>query len=496
MLRKMLFPRYLRNLNMARFSEADGEPGFVEMVAQYFDRAATYTNIPEDSLQIIKVPDATLKMNLPFLRDDGTYDYVQAFRCHHSRHRLPAKGGTRISEHVDQDEVEALATLMSFKLAVVEVPFGGAKGGIKMNPKLYSKNETERIIRRYTLEMAKYNFIGSAIDVPGPDVGTNTWHMDIMADTYKTLFGHKDIDHMGVVTGKSIVAGGINGRGESTGLGVYYCIRNILTRDEYVDLRNKHGLTEGMADKKVIVQGFGAVGYWACHFLVEEGAKVVGVQEYNGCLYNPNGIDIFALKEHLSLGNGVIGHPDLVPGSSILDRECDILIPAALEKALNKHNCEGIKAKLIAEGGNGVSTVNADRVFEQNNICVIPDILCNAAGVTCSYLEWLKNLEHKQPGRLVTKWEEKSKKHLLLDIERAFKEQGYNIDLSNLSRTSVKGPSDLDLVYTGLDKIMSVAMRGTVKTSMEKGVSMRMAVYINSIIRIYKNFENTGLTLK
>ena len=481
---------------MARFSDVEGEPGFVEMVQQYFDRAASYTNISADALNVIKVPDSTLKMNIPFLRDDGTYETVQAFRCHHSRHRLPAKGGTRISEFVDQDEVEALATLMSFKLAVVEVPFGGAKGGIKMNPRLYSKNETERIIRRYTLEMAKYNYIGSSIDVPGPDVGTNTWHMDMMLDTYKTLFGHTDIDHMGVVTGKSIISGGINGRNESTGLGVYYCIRNILDRDEYEEIRKQYGLQRGLDGKKVIVQGFGAVGYWASHFLVEDGAKIIGVQEYNGCLYNPNGIDIFALKDHLSKGQGVDGHPDRVDDMSILDRECDILIPAALEKALNKHNCESIKAKLIAEGGNGVSTVNADRVFEQRNICVIPDILCNAAGVTCSYLEWLKNLEHKQPGRLVTKWEEKSKKYLIAEIEKSFKEQGFNIDLSGLSKTAVKGPSDLDLVYTGLDKIMSVAMRQTVATSIQKDVSMRMAVYINSINRIFKSFENVGLTLK
>lgn len=496
MLRKLITRNPLRKVRMAQFSEVDGEPGFVEMVQQYFDRAASYTNISEDALNVIKVPDSTLKMNLPFLRDDGTYDTVQAFRCHHSRHRLPVKGGTRISELVDQDEVEALATLMSFKLAVVEVPFGGAKGGIKMNPKLYSKNETERIIRRYTLEMAKYNFIGSAIDVPGPDVGTNSWHMDMMQDTYKTLYGHSDIDHMGVVTGKSITAGGINGRNESTGLGVYYCIRNVLSREEYVETRKQYNLEEGLEGKKVIIQGFGAVGYWASHFLVEDGAKIIGVQEYNGCVYNPNGIDIVALKDHLSKGQGVTGHPDLIPDKAILDRECDILIPAALEKALNKHNCESVKAKLIAEGGNGVSTVNADMVFEQKNICVIPDILCNAAGVTCSYLEWLKNLEHKQPGRLVTKWEEKSKKQLIMEIEKSFREQGYNIDLSGLSKTARKGPSDLDLVYTGLDKIMSVAMRQTAATSTQKGVSMRMAVYINSINRIYKSFENTGLTLK
>lgn len=497
----MLANRFLRGLKLTKtsfkpFSMIEGEPGFSEMVIEYFDRAAKMTNIPEDALKLIKAPETTLKMNIPFIKDDGTYDYVEAYRCHHKRHRLPCKGGTRLSEAVDLDEVEALATLMSFKLAIVEVPFGGAKGGIKADPKKFSKTEMERIIRRYTIEMVKYNFMGSAIDVPGPDVGTGNWHMDVMADTYKTMYGHKDIDHMGVVTGKSIVAGGINGRNESTGLGVFYCIRNVLEKDEYDSLRKRHDIEKGIKGKKVIVQGFGAVGYWASKFLVEEGALIIGIQEFNGCVYNPNGIDIEAFRSHLSKGDGVNGYVDHIHDVSILNRECDILVPAALEQALNKYNCEGIKARIIAEGGNGVSTLNADKVFEQNNILVIPDILCNAAGVTCSYLEWLKNLEHKQPGRLVTKWEEKSKKKLIKEIQNSFNNQGYKIDLSNLSETHIKGPSDLDLVYTGLDKIMSVAMRQSVATSIQKDCSLRMAVFVNSINRIYKSYSNAGLALK
>lgn len=496
----------LRKLNKAHrilsirpqmaFSNVQGEPGFSEMVIDYFDRASKYTNIPNDMLKIIKYPDSTLKLNIPFVKDDGTYDFVEAYRCHHKRHRLPCKGGTRISPHVDLDEVEALATLMSFKLATVEVPFGGSKGGLKMDPRNYSKSETERIMRRYTIEMAKYNYIGSAVDVPGPDVGTNTWHMDIMADTYKTLYGFHDIDHMGVVTGKSIVSGGINGRNESTGLGVYYCIRNVFEKEEHEPIRQNYDISQGLENKTAIVQGFGAVGYWASHFLVKDGVKIIGVQEYNGCVYNENGIDIDALKEHLAQGNGVIGHPDMIDNKTVIERECDILIPAALEKALNKHNCEQIKAKVIAEGGNGVSTVNADKVFEQKGILVIPDILCNAAGVTCSYLEWLKNLEHKQPGRLVTKWEEKSKQSMVVELEKQFREQGYNIDLSNLPKEVIKGPSDLDLVYTGLEKIMNVAMRQAIATSVKKDCSLRMGVFVNAIERIYKCYENSGLSLK
>lgn len=344
--------------------------------------------------------------------------------------------------------------------------------------------------------MAKYNFIGPAVDVPGPDVGTNSWHMDMMADTYKTIFGHNDINHMGVVTGKSIVAGGINGRGESTGLGVYYCIRNLLCNDEYVEIRRKFGLIPGLEGKKIIVQGFGAVGYWACHFLKAEGAIIVGVQEFNGCVYNPNGIDVEGLKEYMGKGQGVVGHKDHVYSQSILDRPCDILIPAAMEKAINRYNCEMISAKIIAEGGNGVSTAKADQHFEEQGILVIPDVLCNAAGVTCSYLEWIKNLEHKQPGRLETKWEETSKKKFFKEIERVCTEQGMPVDLSNLSQEAVKGPSDLDLVYTGLDKIMSVALRQVVATSVKEDVSLRTAVYINTIKRIYKSYLSSGLTVK
>lgn len=320
--------------------------------------------------------------------------------------------------------------------------------------------------------------------------------MDLMADTYKTLFGQKDINHMGVVTGKSIIAGGINGRGESTGLGVYYCIRNILCNDEYVQLRRRNGLIPGLEGKKIIVQGFGAVGYWAAKFLQNDGAIIVGVQEFNGCVYNPTGIDIEDLKAYMSKGQGVIGHKDHVYSQSILDRPCDVLIPAAMEKALNKYNCEMISAKIIAEGGNGVSTLAADQHFDSQGIVVIPDILCNAAGVTCSYLEWLKNLEHKQPGRLNTKWQESSKKKFFKEIEKACQVQGMDIDLSNLSQESVKGPSDLDLVYTGLDKIMSVALRQVVKTSDDLDVSLRTAVYINTIKRIYKSYLSSGLTLK
>jgi glutamate dehydrogenase (NAD(P)+) len=474
---------------------SSGEQSFLEMVETFFKQASVHTNIPSDRLGLLKDSNATLKMNIPLVRDDGTYCTIPAFRCHHKQHRLPVKGGTRIAPDVDLDEVEALALLMSLKLSVVEVPFGGAKGGLKMDQRKFSKNEVERVLRRYTIEMAKYNFIGPGRDVPGPDVGTGTWHMDKMKDTYHTLYGMSDFNQTAIVTGKSIVEGGINGRPESTGLGVFYCIRNILEYPQYTELRAKYNLEKGCQGKRVIIQGFGAVGYNVARFLVEQGAIVIAVQEYDGCVSNPEGIDVEELKTHITLNKGVKGYKDFIKQKEVITRDCDILIPAALEKAINKTNASNIKAKLIAEGGNGTTTVEADNILKNLNVLIIPDILCNAGGVTCSYLEWVKNIEHKRPGRLTMKWEQKTKKVLLDAIQDELGKVGVKVDFSGLDKEVTKGASDLDLVYTGIDNIMTIALEQTIKTSEEKKVDLRTAAYINAINRIYACYENSGLTI-
>jgi len=484
------------NIPKARFSSTPDEEGtFLQNAEHFFNMAASHTNIPEDYITLLKKPNSTLKLNIPLLRDDGSFTTIEAYRCHHKQHRLPVKGGTRISMECDLEEVEALALLMSLKLAVVEVPFGGAKGGLKMDQSKFSKREIERVLRRYVIELCKYNYIGAGIDVPGPDVGTTEWHMDIMKDTYHTLYGMQDFNQTAIVTGKSIMGGGINGRPESTGLGVYYCINNVLTDDSYDNLRKKFDIKKGVEDKTVIVQGFGAVGYNACRFLVESGAKIIGVQEWDGCVYNPYGIDIKDLKAYISANRSVKGYKDTITEKEIITRECDILIPAALEKSINKKNAANIKAKLIAEGGNGVTTVSGDAILQSKNILVIPDILANAGGVTCSYFEWLKNIEHKQPGRLTTKWEEKSKKVLLKAIETELNKVGIKVPLTSLSKDITKGGSDLDLVYTGLDNIMSIALHQTVETAEKKNVSLRMAAFINAIERIYRSYLSMGLTI-
>ena len=490
-------PRSLARVPFARFSNAheDDEGSFLQNAEKFFAIAASHTNIPADYITLLKNPNATLKMNIPLLRDDGTFTTIEAYRCHHKQHRLPVKGGTRISIEVDLEEVEALALLMSLKLAVVEVPFGGAKGGLKMDQSKFSKREIERVLRRYTIELCKYNFIGAGIDVPGPDVGTTEWHMDIMKDTYHTLYGMQDFNQTAIVTGKSIMGGGINGRPESTGLGVYYCINNILMEDGYDDIRKKFDIERGVQGKTVIVQGFGAVGYNVCRFLEESGAKIVGVQEWDGCVYNRNGINIDELKAYFDDHKGVQGFADFCDDEEILTHECDILAPCVFEKALNIQNARDIKARMIVEGANGCTTVDADKILQKKGVLIVPDIVANAGGVIVSYFEWLKNIEHKEPGRLTRRWEEKSKRLMISGMEARLRETGYNVNLSNIDKMELRGGSSFDLATTGLENIITIALSQTVEAAEKNDVTLRTAAFMTGIRRIYMNYLTMGLTV-
>ena len=255
----------LKTVNFKKSSSS--EPNFLKTSENFFKKAAKYTNLKADYLNYLMMPNSVLKLNLPFIMDNGELRVVESYRCHHNEHKYPTKGGTRLSNHVNMQEVQALALLMTLKLSIVEVPFGGAKGGIKIDPSEYSETEIQRILKRYTIELKKYNYIGSGIDVPGPDVGTGEYHMDLMKDTYKTLYAETDFNHNAITTGKSIKQGGIKGRQESTGLGIFYCIENILENDFFAKIREKYGIEGGLKGKKVVVQGFGAVGYNASHFL-------------------------------------------------------------------------------------------------------------------------------------------------------------------------------------------------------------------------------------
>jgi glutamate dehydrogenase (NAD(P)+) len=336
------------------------------MVQMNFDEAAKHVNIGKGTMDVIRACNSLVRVNFPLRRDSGEIEVIRGYRAQHSHHRLPCKGGIRFSEHVDLQEVEALASLMTYKCAVVDVPFGGAKGGVSIDPKKYSVHELEVITRRYTMELYKYGMIGPGKDVPAPDVGTSGREMAWIKDTYVSLFGAGDVSASACVTGKPLSQGGIDGRTEATGLGLFYATRDFLNDAEFA---KAHKLTRGVKGKAVIVQGFGNVGFYAAKFFAENGAQVIGVVEYNSAVFNKNGLDVAALKEHqIATGSlaGFKGATSELPAARALEgleMECDILVPAALERQITKANASRIKAKVITEGANGPVTPGAEAIL-------------------------------------------------------------------------------------------------------------------------------------
>jgi glutamate dehydrogenase (NAD(P)+) len=321
------------------------------------------------------------------------------------------KGGTRYSPHIDLQEVEALASLMTFKLAIADVPFGGAKGGVKVDPRKLSKGELERVTRKYTMELIKKGFIGAAVDCLGPDMGTNEQVMTWIKDTYMQVKGEEDINSEGCCTGKYIQQGGIKGRAESTGLGVYYAIRELLNTRTFCDAVG-HEAT-GIKDKTFNVQGFGAVGYWASHFIENDGGKITTVCEYNSAIHNPDGLNVQDVKDYMIANGSLKGFPGATEENcddplSFMNKPADGLIPAATEKSIHKGNANDIQVKAVYEGANGPTTYAAEQILTGRGIVCAPDMLVNGGGVTCSYFEWLKNLDHVAPGKMTKKYEEQS----------------------------------------------------------------------------------------
>ena len=374
---------------------------------------------------------------------------------------------------------------MTFKLAIADVPFGGGKGGIKINPRLLSKNELERVTRKYTMELIKKGFIGAAVDCLGPDMGTNEQVMTWIKDTYMNIKGETDINAEGCCTGKYIAQGGITGRSESTGLGVYYCIREMLSYKNYCD---KIKCSLGIKDKTFIIQGFGAVGYWAAHFLAIDGGKVTTIIEYNSAIHNPDGLDVEAVKVWLTEKNTLMGFPgatesELKMPTDFLEKKADFLIPAAVEKSLHKGNADKIQVKGIFEGANGPTTYAAEQIFLKKGIICTPDLLCNGGGVTCSYFEWLKNLEHIAPGKMTKKYEEKSQMRLLEIM-------GYDI-----KNSEIIGASELDIVYSGLEEIMCSATKENWDFAVKKNLSFRDACLVNAITKVYNSYKENGIMI-
>ncbi len=464
---------------------------FLAQVNATFDRAATYTTHDPTLLAQIRACNAVYFVSFPIRRDNGAIEVIQAWRAEHSQHKSPTKGGIRYALGVSEDEVQALAALMTYKCAIVDVPFGGAKGGVKIDRRQYSDAELERITRRYTFELVRKRFIGPGIDVPAPDYGTSSKEMAWIADTYASL-ANGELDAIACVTAKPLAQGGIRGRTEATGRGVYYGLREACDDG---DAMQRLGLTRGLDGKRIIVQGLGNVGYWAARFLQEAGAHIVAVAEYNGAVASDKGLDIVALdawrKEHGSL-LGFPGATDLPNAMSALERPCDILVPAALEHQLTADNAPRIQARIIAEAANGPSTPEAEAIFAERGMLVLPDVWLNAGGVIVSYFEWLKNLSHVRFGRMQKRHEEETLRKLLRAIEE--KTGTRFTDAEALALT--EGADEDDLVASGLAESMIVAYRQLAEVHRRIGdpaVTLRTAAMVSAIDKVAQSYVDMGI---
>ncbi len=463
---------------------------FSEQVNRNFDKAAAHTNLDPMLLGQIKNCNSIYRMSFPIKRDNGTIEVINAWRCEHSQHKLPTKGGIRFSASVNEDEVMALASLMTYKCAIVEVPFGGAKGGIKIDRYKYSDRELESITRRYTFELAKKNFIGPGVDVPAPDFGTGAREMAWIADTYQAVSGG-NINSLGCVTGKPVPQGGIRGRTDATGRGVYFGIREACSIKEDMD---KLGLSTGIEGKRVVIQGFGNVGFFAAKILQEAGAKIVAIAEYDGAIFNPEGLPIQAVQDHRSETKSILGFPEaeqLATNMAALELDCDILIPAALENVITAENVGNVKAKIVAEAANGPISADANDALIERGVMIIPDAYLNAGGVTVSYFEWLKNLSHVRFGRMQKRFEEGAFRRIVSAIETVTQREFPDEEREKLSH----GASEEDLVNSGLEETMVLAYRQirAIAKRLGPSVDLRTAAFVDAIEKVAVCYAELGI---
>ncbi len=463
---------------------------FFQSVERSFDKAAIFTDWDPGILQQIKQCNSVYQMRFPIKRENGVIVTMEAYRVQHSHHKTPCKGGIRFSESVNQDEVMALAALMTYKCAIVNVPFGGAKGGIKIDPHAYTPYELEKITRRYTAELIKKNFIGPGTDVPAPDYGTGEREMAWILDTYGAMHPG-EIDGAACVTGKPVTQGGVRGRKEATGLGVFYGLNEICNMSSMMD---KLGLTIGVKGKRVCVQGLGNVGYHSALFFQQAGAIIVGLAEYEGAIFNYDGLDVDKVWLHRTTTGSILDFPgaeNFEKRPDALEMDCDILIPAALENVINGQNASRVKAKIIGEAANGPLTPEADEILTLKGSLVVPDMYLNAGGVTVSYFEWLKNLSHVRYGRLEKRFTENMNLHILGQLEELTEKK-----VSTLERDFiVHGADEVDLVRSGLEETMITATREIVDIWQKTPAipDMRTAAYVCAINKVATSYAELGI---
>jgi glutamate dehydrogenase (NAD(P)+) len=473
-----------------------GEPSFRESVDLMFNRAAKLMDLSPGLEQKIRVCNSTYTVRFG-VRLRGKIETFTGYRSVHSEHMEPVKGGIRFALSVNQDEVEALAALMTYKCALVETPFGGSKGGLCIDPRQWDEHELEQITRRFAYELIKRDLIHPAQNVPAPDMGTGEREMAWIADQYARM-NTTDINAKACVTGKPPHAGGIQGRVEATGRGVQYALREVFRHREDVA---RAGLSGGLEGKRVIVQGLGNVGYHAAKFLSEEdGCKIVAIIERDGALMDDAGLNVEDVRQWMNRHDGLMaGYPGathVADGAAVLEEPCDILIPAALEGVIHLGNAARIKAPLIVEAANGPVTFGADEILRQKGVVIVPDMYANAGGVTVSYFEWVKNLSHIRFGRMQRRAEEARSRILVEELERLSADQGLGWTMApDFKEKFQTGSDELALVRSGLDDTMRTAYQAMreVWHGKEGVEDLRVAAYIVSISRVAATYRSKGL---
>ncbi|PCJ40943.1 MAG: glutamate dehydrogenase [SAR86 cluster bacterium] len=454
------------------------------------ERAFKVLNLDPGIAEAMQACNSTIQLKFP-VEIDGKIEVFTGWRATHSSHRLPSKGGIRYAPIVNQDEVEALAALMTYKCAIVDVPFGGSKGGLLIDPTKYSSESMQKITRTFARELIRKGFLSPSINVPAPDMGTGEREMAWIADTYKQLHP-EDVNHAACVTGKPVAHGGIRGRTEATGRGVVYAIREFFRHPGDMKKANLKGSLGG---KRIVIQGLGNVGYHAAKLLQEEDeALIIAVIERDGALINDNGIVIESLKQHINEHGTIKGYPDATfteNGHSALELQCDILIPAAMEAQITDANVDRINTKLIVEAANGPVTFSADEKLRSRGVTILPDAYVNAGGVTVSYFEWVRNLSHIRFGRMERRFDEARGQHLITAMESVSQKQ-----LPDWIRNEiVRGADELDLVRSGLDDTMRLAYKELSEARMENpGVDdFRTASYVVAVKKIARSYTDIGV---
>ncbi|MCB2212962.1 Glu/Leu/Phe/Val dehydrogenase [bacterium] len=462
---------------------------FRQDIDRRFTEAAALTSHPQGLLEQIRGVNSVLHVRFPLQTEHG-YEVIHGWRAEHSHHKTPVKGGIRFNPNVNEDSVSAISALMTYKCAIAEIPFGGANGGLAIDPRKYSVDDLQAVTRRFTAELAKKGFIGPAIDVPAPDMGTGPREMGWIMDTYVTLRGD-DIDGSACVTGKPLAVGGIRGRIEATGRGLVYVTRELCDDRE---LMQSIGCNRGLVGKRVAIQGFGNVGHNAGLTFEEYDAKVVAVSEIEGTIYHPGGIDIKALHQHRENTGSILNFADtkqLSDSNAVFGADCDIIVPAATETVITAEIAPTIKAKIIVEGANGPVTCDAESILREKGVVIVPGIVANAGGVTVSYFEWLKNLSHMRFGRMTQKHEKSMLSNVIDAMERA---SGHWLNPQD-KQTILAGGGEWELVDSGLDQTMTDSFHRVVARMRgeEKVNDLRTAAMLEAIDKIAYNYLELGI---